>query len=192
MKKLVKNPIFTLILGLLISSSITTVIAANYLASTVAYTPQDTNWKVNDVASALNELYTINNTTISNLNTTVSNLNKRISDSGNVAYGTISVTSQQYYSVTTNFKPSKVIIFIPNSDGGYLGITIYEKTVSSTNFVGCWSNIIYNPNTIEYGVSYSECVNYSGNMIINDTGFQYRPTDASITSYGTYYYYAIK
>ena len=47
----------TLVLGIVIGT-ISSVLASTLLASNVAYTPKDSKWKVNNVGSALDDLYT--------------------------------------------------------------------------------------------------------------------------------------
>ena len=52
-----KKTIMTLVLGIVIGT-ISSVLASTLLASNVAYTPKDSKWKVNNVGSALDDLYT--------------------------------------------------------------------------------------------------------------------------------------
>ncbi len=58
MKKIFKNPIFTFILGAVLFSGITGVVAATMLAKDVSYTPKDSTWKVDNVKEAIDDLYT--------------------------------------------------------------------------------------------------------------------------------------
>ena len=56
MKKIFdKKTIFSFVLGIILCSGI--VYAASYLASDVAYEPEDTSWEVSNVNEALNDLY---------------------------------------------------------------------------------------------------------------------------------------
>ena len=48
MQKLIKNPLFTFILGVVISIGITSVFAYSLLAPDIGYTPLDTTWKKTD------------------------------------------------------------------------------------------------------------------------------------------------
>ena len=57
MKKIMKNPIFIFILSAIIFSSMGVVIAATILAKDVSYTPNNANWKVDNVGDAIDELY---------------------------------------------------------------------------------------------------------------------------------------
>lgn len=60
MKKIFKNRLFIFILGVLMTS--VSVYAVSYLATDVTYSPKDTNWRVDNVHDALDELYeTYNN-----------------------------------------------------------------------------------------------------------------------------------
>ncbi|MBR1416345.1 MAG: hypothetical protein IJ572_00815 [Bacilli bacterium] len=63
MKKLMKNPLLTFILGVIISCSITSVLAYSILAPDVGFTPTDNAWKQDDgsdienVKEAIDDLY---------------------------------------------------------------------------------------------------------------------------------------
>ena len=56
MKKVIKNPLFTFILGILICGT-TGVLASTLMASNISYTPKDSTWKVNNVEDAIDDLY---------------------------------------------------------------------------------------------------------------------------------------
>ena len=78
MKKIIKNPIFTFILGALIFGGIVGVSAYTIFANDIGYTPNDTTWKksngedITNVKDAIDELYTKANSksNIINLNGT--------------------------------------------------------------------------------------------------------------------------
>lgn len=57
MKRIIKNPIFTFILGIILTSSIT-VVAYTTLAKDIGYTPKDNTWEVDNVKDAIDQLYT--------------------------------------------------------------------------------------------------------------------------------------
>ena len=63
MKKIIKNPIFTFILGSLIFGGIVGVSAYTIFANDIGYTPKDSTWKKSDgtnienVGDAIDELY---------------------------------------------------------------------------------------------------------------------------------------
>ena len=57
MKKIIKNPIFIFILSAIIFGSMGVALAATILAKDVSYTPSNTNWKVDNVGDAIDELY---------------------------------------------------------------------------------------------------------------------------------------
>lgn len=67
MKKWLNNPIFTFILGVVLTIGITSVFALSFLAGDVDFTPVDSTWKkeddssIDNVSDALNSLYKINN-----------------------------------------------------------------------------------------------------------------------------------
>ena len=75
MKRIFKNPIFTFILGGILFGSITGVVAYSYSSNDISYTPKDTNWNVDNVGSAIDDLY-----------------NNRISEN---AFGTVLYSSSQ-------------------------------------------------------------------------------------------------
>ena len=55
MKKVINSKIFIFLLGV-IMSSITLVIASNYMASDIAYTPKDSSWNVTNVGDAIEQI----------------------------------------------------------------------------------------------------------------------------------------
>ena len=55
MKKIFDNKLFIFILGIVVAST-SIVVASNYMATDIAYTPKDSNWKVSNVADAINSL----------------------------------------------------------------------------------------------------------------------------------------
>lgn len=63
MKRIIKNPIFTFILGTLIFGSIGVVSAYTIFANDIGYTPKDSTWKksngedITNVGDAIDELY---------------------------------------------------------------------------------------------------------------------------------------
>ena len=56
MKKLLKNPIFTYILGFITAVGITSVLAYSILAPDVGFTPREESWNVDNVKDALDDL----------------------------------------------------------------------------------------------------------------------------------------
>ena len=56
MKKIIKNPIFTFIIGLVLAGSVVGVVAYNYNAKDIKYNPSDDSWNVNNVEDAINDL----------------------------------------------------------------------------------------------------------------------------------------
>jgi hypothetical protein len=61
MKKIIKNPIFTFILGALIFGGIVGVSAYTIFANDIGYTPKDSSWEVDNVKDAIDDLYTKKN-----------------------------------------------------------------------------------------------------------------------------------
>src|SRR5574344_228489 len=54
---LIKNNISGFIIGVLITSSVGVIAATLYFSNQVSYTPNDNNWKVDNVKDALDELH---------------------------------------------------------------------------------------------------------------------------------------
>ena len=59
MKKIIKNPIFTFILGVISTLGITSALAYSILASNVGFTPTEELWDVENTDEALNDLHRI-------------------------------------------------------------------------------------------------------------------------------------
>ena len=57
MKKVLKSRVFIFIATAVVFSSIGGVVASQILATNVSYTPSDNSWNVNNVNSAINDLY---------------------------------------------------------------------------------------------------------------------------------------
>ncbi|MBR1416354.1 MAG: hypothetical protein IJ572_00860 [Bacilli bacterium] len=57
MQKLLKNPIFTYILGVLSTIGITSVFAYSIFANDVGYNPKDEDWEVDNTGSAIDDLH---------------------------------------------------------------------------------------------------------------------------------------
>ena len=55
MKKVLDSKLFYILIGIVMGST-SLVVASNYIASDIAYTPKDSNWKVSNVADAINSL----------------------------------------------------------------------------------------------------------------------------------------
>ena len=57
MKKVIKNPLFTFILGVVLAASFSVYATVSILSSQVDYVPRDSEWDVNNVEAAIDELY---------------------------------------------------------------------------------------------------------------------------------------
>jgi len=125
MKRMIKNPIFMFILGAVLFSSITGVAAATFLASDISYTPKDTNWNVNNVKDAIDELYV------------KANANDCIA--GSFKCTTCNTNDGQE---VLNFKPSRFILYDINSDSF---VHIYDSSLSTTNkyFLAAGNSSLY-------------------------------------------------
>ena len=74
-----KKDIFMLVIGLLLGTSIT-VYAYNYYAKDISFEPSDESWEVDNVGSAINDLYTNQNETIVDYEKTITSQNTKISN----------------------------------------------------------------------------------------------------------------
>lgn len=207
MKKAIKNPIFIFILSAIIFGSMGVVISATILAKDVSYTPSNTNWKVDNVGDAIDELYNnyknkistlqITNDSLNSeiktltstnteLNNQVNTLTTKLSNATNAGLsGVISVTNTTtVYTVNVGFKPSKVFVLQPKTTnyGNYITYS-YDSSISS-NFIGCWSN---NLNVTGEGTG---CSVLNRIFSLTDTGFTFKADNN--TCYGTTYWYAMK
>ena len=79
MKKLFKSKVFIFVVTAITFSSISVYAAGRYYANQVDYEPSNPNFNVNNMADALDQLYTTQNTTISNLNTQITTLTGQVS-----------------------------------------------------------------------------------------------------------------
>ena len=140
MKRIIKNPIFTFILGALIFGGIVGVSAYTILANDIGYTPSDSTWKksngedITNVKDAIDELYGKSNTTISELNSQITSLQTQLAVfnnaqciSGNFKCSSCSTSGGQ--DIGINFEPS--IIYIHSNDfGRFIG---FNNSIDSTN-----------------------------------------------------------
>ena len=114
MKKVLKNPVFTFILGAIIFSSIGIVFAYSYTADEVEYSPSDTTWEVNDTSAALDSLRE------------VLNLDYTYGEQTSTSYG-------NWATINLGFKPRMVAAIIPTSKG-FLRAFMYIKDKKWTGY----------------------------------------------------------
>ena len=128
MKRIIKSRIFTFILGAIIFGSVG-VIAANYVANDISFTPKDTTWKKQDgtdivtVKDALDELYTKIDSKLSLDNVYYEK-----------SYGP--ATSR---TISKQLEKGKYIVSIVYSEGGSWNIDNYDSDISF-NTLQCLSN----------------------------------------------------
>lgn len=120
MKKVIKNPLFTFILGIVITSSIAGVVAMSYNAKDVGYTPSDSTWNVNNVEDAIKSL-------------------KQVEKEGRIDFNNLSVSKNAVVGTkianrTTSLQldPGKYLIFASFSlSTGYTGTAVIENSTSN-------------------------------------------------------------
>ena len=162
MKKTIKDNIkivVTVIIIAIIVGSITGVVAYNYSAKDISYTPKDNNWNVDNVDNALGDLY-------NTLNAKIENNYKLLSVNGG---STIPVEPDKKYIVfvstssvlNQNYKPSisgctieKTLGQIGNTHSSTEGLAAYGNgwivtTTSNTITIGgnpygaIWNHVCY-------------------------------------------------
>ncbi|MBE6161572.1 MAG: hypothetical protein E7158_05100 [Firmicutes bacterium] len=79
MKKIFKSRILLVIVTVILTGSISVYAAGRYYANQVDYEPSNPNFNVDNMADALDQLYTTQNTTISNLNNQITTLTGQVS-----------------------------------------------------------------------------------------------------------------
>lgn len=150
MKKIFKKSnIFSFLLGALIFSGITGVVAATILAKDMSYSPKDTTWKVDNVKEAIDDLYTTANTRIAGLNSQISTLesqNSTLTSEKNELQSqlnslTTASTSFSFTSTTTTqtfnlgFKPNYISFTAYFSSGNFYVNVIYNKDIDTNKVV---------------------------------------------------------
>ena len=113
--KIVKNPIFTFIIGLIIAG--TCVFAYTYNASDIGY--GNTN-----VADAIDDLYTTQNTTVTNLQSQNSTLTNQVAalqaqlDNPNCVFGTFTTNSSAFDTagqlIDNRITPNIFVLYWPD------------------------------------------------------------------------------
>ncbi len=103
MKNLIKNSLFTFILGSLIFGSLTMVSAYNYIANNISFKPTDTNWKNEDGTDITNTEQAINS-----LYKRIQNKNISLYVSGN----DVSTASTSNRTITKTLPKGKYIIIL--------------------------------------------------------------------------------
>ena len=192
MKKIIKNPIFIFILSAIIFGSMGVVLAATILAKDVSYTPSNTNWKVDNVGDAIDELYNNYKNKISTLQTTNDSLNNEIetlttklSNATNAGVSGVFTANDDktIHTIDIGFKPSKVFILQPNTTDGVFLIYTYDVNISN-NFTACWTT------NVNGTADNSECSTLNHDFSVTNTGFTFKADN--ISCLGKTYWYAMK
>ena len=137
--KVLKNPIFTFILGAIIFGSITGVIAYNVSAN-IEFTPDDQDWEVENVQGALNDLYSKKQIDVSNMtlvdrkNVKGYNANKLSSTYTNINKGIYFVYAIRTSTVNQNaagiFYAESTSRYSENSTSAIPTITVSSGTIT--------------------------------------------------------------
>ena len=157
-----KGIIIGLIIGIAITSMVA-VIASDLTAGSITYKPQDTNWNVNNVESALNELKTVASTYKKLDSTTTAKAVDILSgktaydNNGNLITGSLvtdcvmgSISTSDGYNTSTDklvtsLKPSIFLLYPGDSKWDY-GIHFYSSVLTGSNF---------SASSVKGGASYS-------------------------------------
>ncbi|MBE6160866.1 MAG: hypothetical protein E7158_01415 [Firmicutes bacterium] len=161
MKKIFKNSILTFVLGAILFSGITAYAAGRYYATQVDYEPSNPNFNVDNMSDALDQLYTTQNTTISNLNNQVTTLTGQVSakdatisdlqtqlngiSTTDCIRGTFTASSTCATStgclIEDKFNPTFLVMSQENVVNGQKCSIFFDKNVNSSNlFAACRNN----------------------------------------------------
>jgi len=140
-------------------------------SSDVGFTPTNESWKVDNVGSAINDLYTNQNDKISNLQNQISQINSGNCVSGSFVCTTCTTTEGQKI---VDFEPSTFLLYSVTSDM----VFYYNSKINSTK----WK---YYGSTPSY-----EFKDYSTRIKFNDSLVFYGANSTNINT--TFYYMACK
>ena len=174
MKKILKNPIFTFILGVILTVGITSVFAFSFLAQDVGFTPTDTSWKNDDetnienVSDALDSLYKINN------GYTDKEL-KKILQSSNAKVDVSDVLTTYFMNKISSNKVAAKMIMDTSSFRNNVSVSLLNA-LDATLVKSFPSN---NTNMI-YSTEYSS--NWAGYMAFRESGNSWCNTNGSVTN----------
>ena len=126
-----KKTVFAFLLGVVLTGSIAGVVAYNYNAKDVSYTPNDNNWNVNNVEDAIKDLKNTNNSNIIYHEGTIN------ADSGIQSYRVLHdndnamiVSGQNSFSYSINNTDSFVSMSSSALGHNVNNIGLYRKTIS--------------------------------------------------------------
>ena len=178
MKKFLTSRIFAFILGAIIFSGVTGVIAATIMAKDVSYTPKDTTWNVDNVEDAIDSLYTKANTTITGLNSQISTLESQLNEplinkidfskKNDVSYG----NWQTSRTVSIDLEKGSYIIFLEFVDS-------YSSDSQTANIVN--KNLSSFTNDLIYSNGTCEIIDADSVSVGSSTG--YGSANVHITAY---------
>ena len=171
MKKIFNNSFLMFVVGIVVAST-SIVLASNYLASDIAYTPKDSNWKVNNVAEAINSIE------LSKVSTNYSTEEKVVGTwtNGKPIY-------QKTYtglSVSVPYNSWVSVVTIPEADAVIAIPQIF--TISNGNIIvfdGGGIEFLFNPTTKELSSEYNVDKN---RRAINTITIQYTKTTDQATN----------
>ena len=135
MKRIIKNPLLTFILGALIFGSIGVVSAYTIFANDIGYTPKDTSWEVDNVKDAIDDLY------IEASKPLIDRID--FSKKNDIIYGNWATSR----SVSINLDKGSYIIFLEYVDS----YSSYNQTATSINrdVTTFSNNLVYSTGTCE-------------------------------------------
>ena len=138
LKKLIKNPLITFIIGAVLFTGIASATTYLLMAESVEFNPKDDNWNVNDVDIALNDLYDkyIDITTPS-----VERIHVCSGENTNTCSGSTLEIGEYYICVTNsrNYNGTHTItgaeVLLNQENGGYLDYkyTTYRSFIKPTS-----------------------------------------------------------
>ena len=169
MKKIVKSKVFIFVVTAITFSSISVYAAGRYYATQVDYEPSNPNFNVDNMADALDQLYTTQSTTVNSLNSqitakdqTISSLQSQLNgiSTTDCIKGTFTASSACGTSsgclVENQFKPSYFILASNSTAFNYHCNIFYDKNL--------------NPNIITSGCDDGDTVSYNYSNYIYTSG----------------------
>lgn len=146
MKKIFDSKLFYFVLGAMIFSGITVCASTTYLSNQVVFTSTNSEWNVNNVEDALNDLYNKqNNTTTNEVIGAYSSYKKatgwnddgmEYSISNSDAYFTYDVTARKITSKYTGKISVKLMIFNTGANSSKPQLSLYKNGTSVLTYQG--------------------------------------------------------
>ena len=129
MKKIFKNSLFTFILGVLCTITIGVGATAIYNASEIGFTPSDSNWKVNNMQDAINDLYNNSGSKIVKLSDSV------VTSNTSYTYDVSNINGYENFTADNFFYAYAGFSWVGNGNiAGGTGVVSYDNSTGTVTF----------------------------------------------------------